>query len=279
MVFKHVDSETGQWLSPIDSFLSSNLTISQQSNRILEIGVYKGAWLIDMLMNQSRLSGFGIDPYPGMPKIKDRMFENMNFYEVSRRFQLFKNYEGLSSDVNGLKFASIHIDGEHTERAVKRDLEFAQENICDDGLIIVDDLFHPDFPGIPSAVYNFLRTEDFASFLITDKKMFICRKRCYEMYRLTALSLLSEHRLNHNLGDTPIYEISQDNSVSGFAQIKVPNQLSDRRARRNLGLVVLKRKEFSRYNLRRSLLGVLKAVLPGFVFATIRHIIKYKRDS
>lgn len=279
MVFKHVDSETGQWLSVIDSFLSSNLTVSRESNTILEIGVYKGAWLIDMLMNQSRLNAFGVDPYPGMPKIQDRMLENMDFYGVSGRFHYFKDCESLNLVGTEVKFASIHIDGEHTESAVERDLEFAKSHICNDGLIVVDDVFHPDFPGIASAVYCFLRKEDFASFLITDKKMYICKKTHYEMYRSIGLSLLSKYRIGYNLGDTPIYEIFQDNSVSGYAQIKVPNLFSDRSAYKNIGLEIYKRKEISMNVFKKSLIEFMRALLPRIVFDKLKTIIKNKKDN
>ena len=272
MAFKHVDSETSQWLSILDAFLSSKLMISQKSKNVLEIGVYKGAWSIDMLLNDTDLNGFGVDPFPGMQNIEKLMLDNMSYYNVANRFKHYPNYESLLENHGNLKFAVIHIDGEHTEIAVDRDLKFAASNICEDGIIIVDDIFHSDFPGIPSSVFNFLNKEDFSSFLITPQKMFICKKKHYEVYRSAGLNLLENSGFNYNLGNEQVYGIHQDNSVAGFPQIKVHASSISRKTTRNFGLIIFKQKTLSIERAKKYLYTFLQAILPGLLYTFLRNI-------
>jgi hypothetical protein len=274
MVFKHVDSETSQWLSVTDAFLSSRLTISQESVNILEIGLYKGAWSIDILMNNSDLNGFGVDPFPGMQDIEAKMIANMSFYDVSNRFKHYQSYESLEKDLGKLKYATIHIDGEHTERAVNRDLKFAALNICDDGLIIVDDIFHSDFPGIAASVFNFLGKEGFSSFLLTSQKMYICKKENYEMYRSAGLDLLKDSGFSFNLGNEQIYDIHQDNSVYGYPQIKVQDSPINRKSIKCIGLKVYKQKSLTLRNARKYLAVILEAILPGLLYAGLKNFVR-----
>jgi hypothetical protein len=274
MTFKHVDSETSQWLAVEDAFLSSRLTISQQSLNILEIGIYTGAWSIDMLLNNPKLIGFGIDPFPGMQDIEAIMSANMSVYGVSSRFKHFQSYESLETNHGGLKYAVIHIDGEHTERAVNRDLKFAASSICDDGLIIVDDIFHSDFPGIASSVFNFLSKENYCSFLLTSHKMYICRKEYYEKYRTLGLNILEDSGFSFNLGNEQIYGIYQDNSVSGYPQIKVRGTPISRKSTRFIGLKIYKQKSFSIKIAKKYLAATLEAILPGLLYVGLRNLLR-----
>ena len=54
------------------------------------------------------------------------------------------------------RFRFIHIDGEHTGTAVYGDLESADMLLSEDGLVSVDDFFHPAFAQITEAVYRYL---------------------------------------------------------------------------------------------------------------------------
>ncbi len=101
-------------------------------------------------------------------------------YRFQDRFKIYKSTEALLRDWNpNFKFDLIHIDGEHSQKAVERDLKVAAKVLSDSGIIIVDDYRDQHFPGIAAGVFNFLSLNDFASFCLTPNKMYICRTVSY----------------------------------------------------------------------------------------------------
>lgn len=50
----------------------------------------------------------------------------------------------------------LHIDGEHTGRAVINDLELCEQLLSDDGIIVLDDFFNPMYPQLTEAAFSFL---------------------------------------------------------------------------------------------------------------------------
>ena len=56
------------------------------------------------------------------------------------------------------------------------------KKLADKGLIVIDDIWHPLFPGVVSATMKFVHESDFVPFLSTRQKMFICRENQYEYH-------------------------------------------------------------------------------------------------
>ena len=71
-MFNFIDDDSSEWLDLIDAFFSTTLVNTAQCANILEIGVWKGAWSIDLLLNRPEIVGYGIDPYPGFETIRAR---------------------------------------------------------------------------------------------------------------------------------------------------------------------------------------------------------------
>ena len=226
-MFHHVDSDTGEWLSIFDSWICSKILQENLARKALEVGVWKGGWAISQLLNNLNLRVVGIDPFPNLEEIARLLDQNLKHYQVNNRFQLFSSIE-LSSEFND-EYSFVHIDGEHSEEAVLNDLKFANQVLTLDGVIAVDDIYHPEFPGIASATFNFLHQEDFASFLITQNKIFICRKEKYLQFYSFCMNLLSNHGIPFSRGFEGIQGAiyAQNNSINGFPQLVVrPNSSS-----------------------------------------------------
>ena len=62
---------------------------------------------------------------------------------------------------------------------------FASECTSDDGIIAIDDIFHPDWPGVTEGIYNVLsqHISPFVPFFITRKKLFCCSASLQKRYK------------------------------------------------------------------------------------------------
>jgi hypothetical protein len=223
MIFTHVDSETAEWLSVLDAYLAASLVDISNSAPALEIGVWKGAWVIDLMLNNREIRCYGVDPYPGFEDVRKILFHNLFRYKVEDRFSLFPSVDDLQNETERTSFSMIHIDGEHSEDAVKKDLFFAANMIADNGLIIIDDIYHQEFPGIASASFSFLHNSDFASFLITGNKMYVCKKVMHQYFRNKAILLCQDSEIEFSIGFKSHIggNYTQENSICGYPQIIV----------------------------------------------------------
>lgn len=212
------------WVTPLDAFLAIELSKHIYKGLFCEIGVFKGGFLLTILRNLQGWQAIGIDPYPNMPEVREIFFSNLKNSNLESKVRLIENYDLTFPN----KFDLVHIDGEHTEKAVLQDLEFARANLSPDGLIIVDDIFHQHFPGIISAVMKVIHSTDLVPFLFTRDKIYICDASKYNDFFERAKKCLSDAKIFFNtgsergdavLGNTATFD--QPNDVKGFTQIVV----------------------------------------------------------
>jgi hypothetical protein len=213
------------WLDPFDAFFSINLLPSPQGE-ICEIGVYKGGFLMALLENLPQLTAVAIDPYPNSDEIRDLLISNLKDRKLQDKVTLLENYDSIERQ----EFDLIHIDGEHSESAVAKDLEFATKNLSLKGIVIIDDIWHPLFPGIISATLSFVHQEILAPFLITRNKMYLCKPIEFNYHHNRAKKLVELHNVPYSggvsegsyfLGESAPYD--QSNSIKGYNQIVVKN--------------------------------------------------------
>jgi hypothetical protein len=78
------------------------------------------------------------------------------------------------------------IDGSHTEQATFADILLADACVCDDGVIILDDCFNCDWPGVVSGLSRYLSKSgsdsSFVPFAIGFNKVFLCRRGKHSKY-------------------------------------------------------------------------------------------------
>lgn len=125
-----------------------------------------------VLLNLSGSRVIGVDPYPGLEKVRSEMLERLDHLGIRERFELFPSLSEVPAD---LRFDLIHVDGEHSEEATLRDLHYAEQHLNADGVITADDFRHPWFPGIASALFRFCIENDFRIFLTSYHKAYIAR--------------------------------------------------------------------------------------------------------
>jgi len=213
------------FLDPLDAFLSMRLINNPQGN-LCEIGVYKGGFIMALLENLPNLNAIAIDPYPNSEEIKNVFVKNLGERNLVNRVELFDDYEKLAQR----EFDLIHIDGEHSESAVRKDLKFAIANLSTNGIVVIDDIKHQLFPGIISATLQVVHQDFLAPFLITRNKMFLCQPSEYISQFYRAKELLDQLKIPYSAGVTEgtillgeIAFISQSNSINGYDQLVVEN--------------------------------------------------------
>lgn len=165
-----------EWLSKLDAEICLHLLDSISAKtpelRALEIGVWKGAFATTILMNFTSSTVIGVDPYPNGEEAERILRERIEELQVSPRFELVSSLNQVSREQ---LFNLIHVDGKHTEKDCLSDLNLASRKLARGGVMVVDDILHPWFPGVTSAFFKFLSNSDFVMFLSTGSKGYICR--------------------------------------------------------------------------------------------------------
>ncbi len=153
-------------LEELDSFGSDDL-------QLLEVGVWRGAWVTGILMNRRGIEAVGIDPYPNLDPIRTEMWKRLKALRVDSRFLLVKDFSEVPKN---RFFDLIHVDGEHSEGAALRDLEMADKLLKPRGVIVIDDLNNFWHPGVASALHMFMVSNDYRMFAITASKGYLARR-------------------------------------------------------------------------------------------------------
>lgn len=159
------------------------------SGNLLEIGVWKG--------KSAALLALHSDPSSEVLLLVDKQFDQPT---VERALgEVYgdgpSSYQMLETDSRVLlrdtmmvdafeSFRWIHIDGEHSARAVMNDLEVANGLLADDGVVCVDDYFNFLYPQVTEAVNRYVREnpDDFALFLCGYNKAYLARPHRVHRY-------------------------------------------------------------------------------------------------
>jgi hypothetical protein len=130
-------------------------------------------------MNLPELQLQGVDPYPGYESVREHMLVRLMALGVNERFELSVSLAELPDEVN---YSMIHIDAEHSEKAVELELAFAADHLADDGIVVVDDFRVSWFPGIASALFRFLGSSELKLFAVSGGKAYLARSPFSDAY-------------------------------------------------------------------------------------------------
>ena len=174
------------WFSEESAAIWDALLCFQEHRRVrghmLEIGVWKG--------KSAALLALHHDPQSEVCVLVDNQFDQAAVEAALAQvcpdgtgsFQLLEaDSRKLLRDtmiVDAFEsFRWIHIDGEHTARAVMNDLEVANGLLADDGIVCVDDYFNWLYPQVTEAVNRYVRErpDDFALVLCGYNKAYLAR--------------------------------------------------------------------------------------------------------
>ena len=217
----------------MDAFWSCKLIHKRGLVDGLEVGVYKGAWTCLILDNLPLTHVVGIDPYPGIPDIRSIMESETSQFSSTGRFSHFENLSSISSQ-DGFDF--IHIDGEHSETAIRRDLLFSVSKLNDGGILIVDDFMSRLFPGVTAETILVADELNLKPILITEYKIYLVKEADYLIYYADILEI----RKNYTLGESGTYRnglygetYTQDGEILGVIAYMQPT-LGNRKIRKLL---------------------------------------------
>jgi predicted O-methyltransferase YrrM len=151
---------------------------------LLEIGVLKGKSAA-LLALHARADETCVFVDPTLRKMATDVVEsirtdnNVWVGDVSQNLHDDRRLLGLTGT-----FRWIHIDGEHTGRAVTNDLEIARNLLSDDGIICLDDFMSPAYPQITAAAFTFLERhrDELTLFLAGFNKGYVCRTKQAQPY-------------------------------------------------------------------------------------------------
>lgn len=188
------------WFFPIDAHLFAALDEVQKQNgvagNLFEIGVHHGKTallLARMRRGEERL---------GVCDVFDRQDLNIDhsgegsrhlFLSNVRKFggiseeQLLvfaKRSEELTSEDTTTTCRFFHIDGGHLPADVFSDLTTADAAVLEQGVVAVDDVFNPNWPGVAEGFFEFIagRPRTLVPILIGGNKIFLTRPSAAEMY-------------------------------------------------------------------------------------------------
>ena len=180
------------WLTPTAAQITIELAraVSVRGRPVCEIGVHHGKFAILLaLLAGARLVGFDLF---------ERQAENEDDSGAGdqRIFRRNAIAHGIQADnivavsMNSLELTPnkviedcggrpvlFSIDGGHTEELTWNDLRIAADAVADDGIVILDDVFHQGFPGVVSGLFAFMAERPDALFpvCIGGGKLFLAK--------------------------------------------------------------------------------------------------------
>lgn len=136
--------------------------------------------------------------------------------------ELYSSLNQLLIESPEMIFDMIHIDGEHSEFALLKDLDSSSRILDKGGILIIDDIWHESFPGVASAAFKFIHSSDFVPFLISGAKMYLCKEWEHKRFFESTKRILSKANLTYQTNfqkGTYGEDYQQDNSIKGYQQI------------------------------------------------------------
>jgi hypothetical protein len=191
------------WFFPIDAHLFATADAMQKRmnvrGNLFEIGVHHGKTAIFLANFASPVEVLGVcDVFDRQELNVDdsgrgnrALFEkNMSMHASTTRLRVFaKPSSQLTTEDTTSTCRFFHIDGGHRAQDVCADLETADRALLPDGVVAVDDVFNPNWPGVSEGVHRFFsqRPKLFAPIVIGGNKVLFARAGTAQHYRIDAL--------------------------------------------------------------------------------------------
>lgn len=114
-----------------------------------------------------------------MMNFRDNFVDSDNFLRV-----FTKSSSQLELNETTSRCRIFHIDGGHSVEEATADLELAASALHPQGAIVIDDAFHPDWPGVTEAIVRFLgkNTGKYVPLIIAFGKLTIIPRSAVKIY-------------------------------------------------------------------------------------------------
>jgi len=255
-MFKFEFNERTSLLPILDAYLCTQF---ENIKSVLEIGVYKGGYLFNIIGNNPKVLAVGIDPFPNLQDIKKNFLKERDSRGYEKSIFLYSSFEEFcESEHKKITFDLIHCDGEHSEFQVIQDLKNALPLLNEKGILVIDDIFYHSYPGVTSAAFSFINEFKLSPFLFTQKKIYVCKSTYYEYYYKKAALILKKANVNFEESEK-FYSVNsypQSNSIFGYNLIITSDNQSRNDSKKFLKTLNLKMPFKSRAKI------LIKAYLP-----------------
>ncbi|MEM1154252.1 MAG: class I SAM-dependent methyltransferase, partial [Pseudomonadota bacterium] len=203
------------WLSILDAELVTACAIHQHvlgiDGSVGEIGVHHGKLFVLLCLTRSLgESALAIDLFADQVRNIDRSGEGsrsafeanlIEFLDSSDEIQIIEGdslnltWCELSKVVSPLRLLSV--DGGHTARCAANDLRIADDALVDQGIVLLDDYFNPEFPGVSEgyAAFSAERPNRLTPFAIGDNKVLLSRPAHRELFANALTSAIADTNL------------------------------------------------------------------------------------
>lgn len=188
-----VDKKVIGWYYPIDMIVMFYIAKNAQENikgDFCELGVAFGKSAIGLSHLKREEETLYLYDFFVSEKLSQE-----NATSVIEKYGNYKNIEWRIVDLykldkgdivfeNGLRF--LHIDSCHQHTTVLKDLRNFTPHIVENGVICIDDFNDPEYPGVNTAIAEFINSEegkDWRIFAIGANKAYVCRKNYFDFYR------------------------------------------------------------------------------------------------
>jgi hypothetical protein len=182
---------------------------------LVEIGTFEGRFFIAMALGLAPgETAIGIDRFDWPDAgIEGRFLANCAAHRIPPdRYLCWKadSREISAADIgeklgaHAVRFA--HIDSHHSRECLTNDLELIHAVLHRDGIICLDDMLHPGYPLVVTAVYDWLaRHPEMRLFCVIDRedivaapKFLICREASRALYEPDLLSAFARFHFTMN---------------------------------------------------------------------------------
>lgn len=182
---------------------------------VVEIGVHHGKFFILLyLLNHAPHKAVAIDLFGDQHLNVDqsgsgdleRFRRNLERYADSSRLVV---HQGNSMELAGADLVRmadgpvrfVSVDGGHTAEIAAHDLATAEGAIAEGGIIVVDDVFNEQWPGVGDGVHRYFeRRPNLVPFAIGANKTYFCRLSHRDIYHDAAASAASSATATEFLG-------------------------------------------------------------------------------
>src|SRR5215831_7631901 len=182
---------------------------------IVEVGTFEGRFFIAMALGLAPgEKAIGIDRFDWPDAgVEGRFLANCAAHGIARnRYVSWKtdSREITSSDLReklgGRPVRFVHIDSHHSRECLTNDLELVAPLLHRDGIICLDDMLHPGYPMMTSAVLEyFARHPEMRLLCVIDRedivaasKFLICGSNIYTHYEQDLLSAFARFHFTLN---------------------------------------------------------------------------------
>lgn len=188
------------WFFPVDAYLFGFADEVQKregiAGHLFEIGVHHGktALFLARAARDGELLGI-CDVFEQQNLNRDRSGEgsrelflrnmrSLGTLDDARLHVFAKESSALTTNDTTTHCRFFHIDGGHRPDDVMNDLAVAERALLADGLLAVDDLFNPNWPGVGEGFYRFIaaRPDAFVPILIGGNKVLLTRPAAAARY-------------------------------------------------------------------------------------------------